>query len=279
MDEISLRAKIEKFLETSIKDHVTTTEVSPNIGPTSPDAILKPVDIAIPMEDWMDDDFFTAIRSSVVQPEHAETITQSTEKLRKQGEYTRQHKIDSFHQSAHSIINHICSRIFSGSVDSFNDIVLPIEENEHDLMLFESLIDLCQQNYILPLETKSPNRVGTGFGPKRIIPTDPTENDQFASFLWREVCKISARMVLPDLALHAGRIDQEEIEQETVYDLAFQDVERNEEEWCDFKDSEKVLKEESVNVIWEDLVNEMAVELRRVQDILNTELPEETLGW
>lgn len=98
----------------------------------------------------------------------------------------------------------------------------------------------------------------------------------------KEMDDTSARMVMPDVAQHPGKLDQDEAEQKTIYDLAFRDLERNEEEWCDFTDSESAVKEEAVRMIWDELVQEALQEVQRVRERMNAEeMPEEVSmgGW
>ncbi|XP_055328669.1 uncharacterized protein LOC129581553 [Paramacrobiotus metropolitanus] len=246
--------------------------LSNNASPSlSPKQAFKPIDISLPSDDWMEDDIFTAVHNPVVMPEVAETVTESTEKLRKQGEYTRQHKVDSFYAVVDAMCRLIHQQALSASYNSFHEISSDADQHEEEAMLFDSIIDVCEEKFIFP---------GT---PTRKLQLSkvklPSDADHFVALVWKSVEDVAARMVLPDVALHAGRMEQDDVEQQMVYDLAFQDLERNEAQWCDFKQSEAILKEECVSVVWNDLINEYLIELKKTAD-KRSDLPTtDVAGW
>lgn len=139
----------KKVSASPIEDSAPSPVQVAELRPLTPEPILKPIDIPIPGEDWMDDDFFEAMHNVIPEPLISETISESTEKLRKQGEYTRQHKVESFHSSVVYLCHHIHSSIFESRVFDFLEIAATREEEEN-LMVFDALIELCQEKYVFP---------------------------------------------------------------------------------------------------------------------------------
>ncbi|OQV20197.1 hypothetical protein BV898_05753 [Hypsibius exemplaris] len=248
-------------------------------GPSSTyNALPKPIGAAsLPVEDWMDDDFFAGILPPPATSDSLEDVTEFREAVvpRRPAEVVRKEKLDKFLPLVDAMAHHVFELIRGGTFSSFLEIPfssLP-KGIEHSLvggsefrLIFDTILDVCDQTYTFPSDSAAAS--ATSLNSRKLFPKNAS---QFVTAMSQQVASNTARMVLPDTAASSitlvasptGSGDQDEVEQQAVYKLAFRDLELMEDEWCNFKEGESLLKEESVNVIWDDLVDEVVLDIQK----------------
>ena len=125
------------------------------------------------------------------------------------------------------------------SIDWLIDLVEAREadsETPEERLVFDSIIDFCDQTYQMPLQ-QAPS--ATSFESRQAFPGNLLK---FVDLMTKRMTTTTARMVLPASVTGATPMnastaagDQDELEQRAVYKLAFEDLERRENEWCNFR--------------------------------------------
>ena len=213
----------------------------------------------MPVQDWMEDDFFTGILSpsSVDRFKDLGSPGRSARvKSPPTGDFVRQARIEKTISYVQDAARYIHSVVRQNKLNSFFDVQFPPSEfssgfNQEIQMAFDSVADFCDLTFVLP-----------GLPPVPSKQRFPEYVEHFLKAVEGQFARNTARLVLPDVGIKLDRNERDELEQQAVYDLSFKDLERHENEWCNFTQAEASLKVETTNEIWDDLVDEMVLEFQ-----------------
>ncbi|GAV02397.1 hypothetical protein RvY_12968 [Ramazzottius varieornatus] len=225
------------------------------------DLLVSPrgMDATMPAQDWMEDDFFSGILPPGT-PDTFKDVISPRKSVRARsppiGDFVRRTRIEKSISHIRNAARFVHSAVGQNIFKSFFDIYFPSSEfssgvNQESQMAFDFIIDFCDQMYALPDVAPVP--------PKQRFPGNL---EQFLTVMENQFERNAARLIIPEPGVKLDRNERDELDQQAVYNISFKDLERHENEWCNFAAAEASLKAETANEIWDDLVDEMVVEFQ-----------------